>query len=660
MKQRHRPHLGRHSLTIRPDETLVALPGAGLLAGCVFTLAPTVTLVDSGELIVAAHGLGVAHPPGFPLYVLLAHLATLVPFGNVAQRVNGFSALCGALTAALVTLAVCEALATAKQQAPQRVVMLAALTAGLLIACSRTLWAYATLTEVYTLHTALLLTVFWLMLRWRRLGATRYSDRWLYGAALTFGLALGVHHVTVALTLPALAWLVYATAGWDFFASRRLLYATLCAGAGLTIYAYLPIAASHSPLLNWGDPRTLQRVWWHVTGRQYLNYFDFSVGQLGTQARGLAVYLSREFGPWWLPLGLTSAAAGFLALTRSDRTLAAFLGLVTAFNVAYSFGFANAEDKDAYFLPTFLALDIAVGCGVAWLLSRQNRVRPLAIAAALLVPLVALAGNVRFDDRSRYFIAHDYVENILRTIEPGGLLLTLDWQVCSPMLYTRAIERLRRDVAVVDINLLRRSWYVTYLRREYPDVMAASRDETDAFLDDLQHWEQDPGEYARDPALTRRIDDRFRNLILAFVRRQIESGHAAYATQDTALARDAENQRLTGEIAATYQLVPQGLVFQLFPDRGFHEPAEPRLETRGLVDGTVRFEADDVVRLKVFPVYVNMLFNRGRYLALNHLHTRAIRAFRQSLAFDPTFPLALRALHESEMALRNAEPRPGE
>src|SRR4030095_9462564 len=70
------------------------------------TLAPTVTLVDSGELIVAARSLGVAHPPGFPLYVLLANLATSFPIGDIAMRVNLASALFGALAAAVVTLVV--------------------------------------------------------------------------------------------------------------------------------------------------------------------------------------------------------------------------------------------------------------------------------------------------------------------------------------------------------------------------------------------------------------------------------------------------------------------------------------------------------------------------------------------------------------------------
>src|SRR6266852_821407 len=136
-----------------------------------WTLAPTDTLVDSGELIVVAHSLGVAHPPGFPLWVLLAHLASLVPLGNVAIRVNFSSALFAALASAMLTLVVAELMITAsyltiskrrKRGAHQgkrtedlgidRLLVFApAIGAGLLMAFSRTLWFYATVTEVYAL-----------------------------------------------------------------------------------------------------------------------------------------------------------------------------------------------------------------------------------------------------------------------------------------------------------------------------------------------------------------------------------------------------------------------------------------------------------------------------------------------------------------------------
>src|SRR6266478_5843485 len=153
-----------------------------------WTLAPTVTLVDSGELIVVAHGLGVAHPPGFPLWVILAHLASLVPLGNVAVRVNSSSALFAAIASAMLPLFVAELMITAsylttskrrKRGAHQgkrtedlgidRLLVFApAIGAGLLMAFSRTLWFYATVTEVYALNALLILVVFFLMLRWRR------------------------------------------------------------------------------------------------------------------------------------------------------------------------------------------------------------------------------------------------------------------------------------------------------------------------------------------------------------------------------------------------------------------------------------------------------------------------------------------------------------
>src|SRR5207244_11329616 len=114
-----------------------------------------------------------------------------------------------------------------------------ALGAGLLMAFSRTLWFYATVTEVYALNTLLILVVFFLMLRWRRCiiadrrrmsmamdageitSAVTIHDTLLHVAAFVFGLALGIHQVTVGLILPALSVIVYRTVGFRFLGSRR-------------------------------------------------------------------------------------------------------------------------------------------------------------------------------------------------------------------------------------------------------------------------------------------------------------------------------------------------------------------------------------------------------------------------------------------------------
>jgi transmembrane protein TMEM260 (protein O-mannosyltransferase) len=662
-----------------------------------WTLAPTVTATDSGELIVVARGLGIAHPPGVPLWIILAHLASLVPLGNVAVRINFSSALFAALACAMLTLVVAELIITGSYLAASKrrkkgtqqikkteesdvarlMVAAPAVGAGLLMAFSRTLWSYATITEVYALNTLLILVIFFLMLRWRRgivadrmdvdgasntgqaaLPITRH-DAFLYAAALIFGLGLGVHHVTVALTLPAIALIVFRTQGFRFFTSSRLLYAALISiGALVAVYAYLPLAASRSPVINWGHPRSLQEVWWHVTGRQYQVFLSFTPTMMGHQFVDFCKMALREFGVPWFPLPLVLAFAGFVDAFKRDRAAFWFLLFIIAGNFAYDLNYEIAEDKDAYYLPVFVSIAIAAGLGIRWLIQRTVSERLLAeksflvpTAVVFLTCVIALMGNWPFNNRRQYFIAHDYVENLLLTIAPNGLLLTLDWQVVSPVFYAQEIEQLRPDVKVVDINLLRRSWYFDYLKHVHPGLIERSREKIGVFVENLKEWEQDPAAFARSAALTQRISAAFLEMIQSMVTNESRIA-PIYMTNDL-LHTDSVNGELTKWLTENYQLVPEGLVFNLASDRSFHDLPDPHFQTRGLADGTVRFEKDDPINIKVLPAYTRMLINRGRYLELFNQHERAAAAFREALALDPSLAAAQQGLAESTAKARN-------
>jgi tetratricopeptide (TPR) repeat protein len=679
-----------------------------LCAGAVFcvslllygwTLAPTVTLVDSGELIVAARNLGIAHPPGFPLYLMLAHLASLVPLGNMAARINFASALFAALASATLTLVMAELLISAqyvvgshRHRPPVRkaqaatvrgsltetrshrvIVLVPAVTSGLLLAFSRTLWSYATIAEVYSLNTLLVLIIFFLMLRWRRriietqrrMGNARATisdyDYLLYTAAFLFGLALGVHHVTVGLMLPALAVIVYSSQGPRFFVSARLLYAAVLSFAALlAVYTYLPLAAAHSPILNWGDPRSLQAIWNHITGKQYQVFFSFASQSAGAQLLEFGNLAARQLGFWAFPLGAALVGAGLANTFKYARTTFWMVIVMIACDMAYALSYTIEEDKDAYYLPTFIAFVIAIGFGLRWLLryalarSLISR-RPVApaVLVGLILPALALAGNWPFNNRNHYWIAEDYVENILGAIEPNGLLLNQDWQVESPMLYAQEVEKHRRDVKIVDLNLLNHSWYIDYLRAAYPDLMGRSHDKVDAFVSHLVRWEQDPKSYENDPTRLQKINSAFNEMCQAFVTNELKVA-PVYITTDL-LERTPQNKEVTEWLIKKYQLVPRGLVFQLFADQDFHAPGEPFLQTRGLADGTLSFEKDDVVRLKVLPVYTGMLVNRGRYLAAANQHDSAVDAFRQALKLDPELDLARRELAKSLDKMREGE-----
>ena len=120
-----------------------------------------------------------------------------------------------------------------------------------------------------------------------------------------------------------------------------------------------------------------------------------------------------------------------------------------------------------------MTLTLAAGYGFVWLINRLRKSQlsaklttSIAVIVALLIPVIALAGNFAFNNRHRYFIARDYVENILKTTEPNGMLLTDDWQVYSPLLYLREVEGVRRDIDENGDLLVRRAGKVDVARRK--------------------------------------------------------------------------------------------------------------------------------------------------------------------------------------------------
>ena len=649
-----------------------------------WTRAPTVTLVDSGELAVVARTWGVAHPPGFPLWTILAHFASIVPFGRVASRINLSSAFFASLAAMLVTLAMIytsllwRISTPASGKKPRRKIVgplranpmfLVAISTGLLLAFSRTLWNYATITEVYALNTALILLIIALMLRWAarvletqktpdnsKATGHRRRDTLLYMAAGVFGLALGVHHVTVGLTLPAFAVLVYRTEGATFFKSRRFASAAIISFAALfAVYSYLPVAASHRPLINWGTPVSLRSIWEHVSGRQYQTFLTFEPAAMAKQFYEFGRICLGEFGPPWLPFVLVLAVVGLWQSFREVRSLFWFLLLLILANVAYCLSYNIAEDKDAYYLVTFVALTIAAGVGLQWLFglvlaARFSHVgRATVLLGFCVLPLIALISHWSFNNRRHDWIAHDYVGNIFRSVEPNGLLLTYDWQVASPALYLQHVEQRRPDVTVVDVNLLRRSWYFDYLNRCHPDLMARSHAEVDSFLTELRQWERDESAYTTNEAATR-ITAKFDELVASLVRSQMSVG-PVYVTLDF-LSPDQVNAETSKVVTGHYGLVPEGLLFKLVPDRAaFHFPRSVRISKRGLTHGIQKFDKDDVVRAKVFPVYTTMFLNRGRYLAAYGQDRLAVAAFTEALALDPNLEMAKRELELSKSRL---------
>src|SRR5256886_7298057 len=305
----------------RPPYLLASLVALGALVLYVLTLAPTTQFWDTSEYIAAAYVLGIPHPPGNPLFVLIAHTWGLVPLAaGYAMRINLLAAVTSAIAAGCWFL-VSERWMRAGVPArlPRR---LAAVAGALVAATAFTVWNQSVVNEkVYTLSLLSIALVLWLIVRWDDQPAGEGHDHHLlmivFLLALTstnhmMGVLVGpavvvllfpllknerpaddaarrvewsqwfvfcsVYALIVAsglenagplklaavLFLGALAYAFLQARNWDFAVAVLLV-----AIVGVSVYLFLPIRAAHFPPINEGEPTTWKALWDVLTRQQY-------------------------------------------------------------------------------------------------------------------------------------------------------------------------------------------------------------------------------------------------------------------------------------------------------------------------------------------------------------------------------------------------------
>jgi len=330
------------------------------LAVYALTAASAITITDSGELAAAARTLGIAHPPGYPLFILLGRIASLIPVSTVAYRLALLSAFATALTSLMIyALGLAILRRMRGRETGPGAESLGALSGALLYAFARTPWSQAVVVEVYALH-GCLVTAFlgcaFLALesggpRTAVSGPRRVGAAWL-GLGLAFGFALA-HHLTGILLAPALV--LTLIAGRRLLEGRagRWLAAVLGSAAlPLTFYLYLPLRSRLSPAVNWDYPESWARFLVHVTARQYH-------GMLGSQglrrselARFLFVQLPNEATAIFIALALV----GGTILLATRRTYGLVTVTVLAAFVIYNLGYP-IHDIAVYYLPPLAVME---------------------------------------------------------------------------------------------------------------------------------------------------------------------------------------------------------------------------------------------------------------------------------------------------------------
>src|SRR5947209_4345377 len=160
-----------------------------------FTAARDIVVGDTPELITAAVTLGVAHPPSYPLFTMIGHVFSLIPFGSISFRVNLLSVVCDSLTVGLVFLI------AARLNRPRVACAIAALT----LAVNPVFWEWSLAAEVFPLNNLLAAILVLLLVMWHE---QPRNAKLLIGAFFIAGLAF-TNHQTIVLLAPAFCFVLW-------------------------------------------------------------------------------------------------------------------------------------------------------------------------------------------------------------------------------------------------------------------------------------------------------------------------------------------------------------------------------------------------------------------------------------------------------------------
>lgn len=421
----------------------------------VMTAAPTVYNLDSAELAIGVHTLGIVHATGYPLYLLLGKVfIAIVPFADLGYALNVLSALYASLTSLSVMWVVIQL--TTHDLRSARWNVYGGAVAALFLGFSYYFWAVSVIAEVYTLQTWLLSMALGCLLRWD----ASSQGKWLGGFALFYGLCFA-NHISVLLTLPGLCLYMIGRRAPVKQLGKRLIYYVLPAALiGPLLYLYFPLRyrvspynlAGHYNALGEFIPvalNTLTGLWWLVSGKMFQT---MAFAYPWREALQETLLFLRQFWGNFLGVGVVFGLIGLAVLWRGRKlwlfSLLLMFGAHAMFFVNY-----RVVDKALMFLPSYLVWTYLLGVGLTWVLQWVESVGGVGtivnLGWSMLLVAILCAINYGYVDVSADYRARTQAQAFLDQAQPNALVVGW-WTEVTPIQYLQYVEGQRPDLHVIN------------------------------------------------------------------------------------------------------------------------------------------------------------------------------------------------------------------
>ncbi|XP_053142782.1 transmembrane protein 260 isoform X2 [Hemicordylus capensis] len=454
--------------------------GAAVAALYVSALPHSAPGGDSGELITAAYELGVAHPPGYPLFTILAKLAIeLLPFGSVAYRVNLLCALLGAAAAGYLFYTVSRLSGTHA----------AGIFAVGMFSFSRLTWQWSIAVEVFSLNNLFVGLLMALSVHFEGATSAKERSKICKIGAFCCGLSLCNQHTIVVYVACVALWVFSRLFRERELTVGHMLKLSFCFLAGCLPYLYLPASSYlNKARWTWGDQTTLKGFMTHLLREEY-GTFSLAKSENGSSMADILLsqvtHMKTELSPVVQALAI---AACFCAAARLKVEKLGLVWLFTWMLLAYSFFFAWRANLDIskplfmgvverFWMQSNAVLAVLAGLGLSSLFSlgetlvENGRVLHFLewLVAAVLVT-GQIYSNYSVCDQSSNYVVDQFARNILSSMPPNAIVLLRGDLPGNSLRYLHYCEGVRPDVSLVDQEMMTYHWYLPKLAKHLPGV----------------------------------------------------------------------------------------------------------------------------------------------------------------------------------------------
>jgi len=570
----------------------------GLFSLYVYTAAPTVFDGDSGELATVIHTLGLAHPTGFPIYIIIGKLVS--SFGSdPARTLNLLSSFFIVFSAVFLFFIFLNL----------KINRFASFFSAIVFALGKSLWYHGGIVAVYPMSVFFITLLLLIFVKWKQ----EFKTRYIYVYALVWGLSMGTHSVMLSLIIPLTVMLWDTRKQLKVTSHLKLIGILLLAALQ---YLYIPFAYTRNQIVTFGSIKDFTEFLHYITQRDYA----FKIGVRGLSDIPLFLgqvitTLSNEFGLVFFLLGIL----GLIVLFKKDLKLSIILaGLFTA-NMVMLFFYGAKPDLELlyrYLYLDYVVLAICIAFGVYWIyekLTQKQQYKILFYIALLLGMVFIFQDNFKYNNRHNNYVVSDFAHNILMTPDQNSIVISEGDAVSGPLWYLQSIGQ-RPDVVLVDANALTLDWYVESMHKRYPNII-------DFELTKLYGTDRDSHKNKR---------------LMAFINKNI-SKHSIYFASG-----------LSDPIVKEFEPLPAGVLYKIYPkgsvgiEMGLRETDEKwnSYSVRGVRRSEYYSpQTNDIVRF-----YSIILSNTGALNFINNRPDIALNYLEKAVSIDPTYSQATKNL----------------